>query len=321
MLSVLLKASARFPSVFTCFQSYPQFEKIPVRPFLLCHTQGMRTQQPLWRAHAQLTTPPASPHEAQHTVCILVSSPCGGVGTSTFAALLALAARQFTSSVALVDRDPRNGGLDVLLGIEEEKGLRWSGLEAPLGTLDYQALAVQLPRWKSVAVLSADPWNGVIENPWEKEAVYAALTRAFSVLIIDAGTAHEAPVLVRNAGDEARVSITSVELLPLSILACARMRGVLAHEKFSPPAGFVACSPRGGSAQVNVKDAEEWLALPCLGKLNWEAKISRNMQRGTGLHPSACLQQMACAVLEALLEGVRRRELVEEKAGEQDAAQ
>lgn len=281
----------------------------------------MRTQQPLWRAHAQPTTPPASPHEAQHTVCILVSSPCGGVGTSTFAALLALAARQFTSSVALVDRDPRNGGLDVLLGIEEEKGLRWSGLEAPLGTLDYQALAVQLPRWKSVAVLSADPWNGVIENPWEKEAVYAALTRAFRVLIIDAGTAHEAPVLVRNAGDEARVSITRVELLPLSILACARMRGVLAHEKFSPPAGFVACSPRGCSAQVNVKDAEEWLALPCLGKLNWEAKISRNMQRGTGLHPSACLQQMACAVLEALLEGVRRRELVEEKASEQDAAQ
>ena len=152
----------------------------------------MRTQHPLWRAHAQPTTPPASPHEAQHTVCILVSSPCGGVGTSTFAALLALAARQFTSSVALVDRDPRNGGLDVLLGIEEEKGLRWSGLEAPLGTLDYQALAVQLPRWKSVAVLSADPWDAVIENPWEKEAVYAALTRAFSVLIIDAGTEHEA---------------------------------------------------------------------------------------------------------------------------------
>ena len=43
--------------------------------------------------------------------------------------------------------------------------------------------------------------------------------------------------------------------------------------------------------------------------------------RGTGLHPSARLQQMTYAVLEALLEGVRRRELVEEKAGEQDAAQ
>src|SRR5690349_916184 len=48
----------------------------------------------------------------------------GGVGASSFAAVLAATAGRSL----LVDLDVAGGGLDVVLGIEAEAGARWSGL-------------------------------------------------------------------------------------------------------------------------------------------------------------------------------------------------
>jgi hypothetical protein len=56
----------------------------------------------------------------------------------------------------LVDLDIVGGGLDVLLGIEDARGARWSGLRLDGGRLDPQALLDGLPRWRSVPVLAAD---------------------------------------------------------------------------------------------------------------------------------------------------------------------
>jgi hypothetical protein len=76
----------------------------------------------------------------------------GGVGASTFAAVLALCAGRSV----LVDLDFAGGGIDVLLGIECSPGARWSGLRLGGGRLDPLALADGLPRWRGVAVLAAD---------------------------------------------------------------------------------------------------------------------------------------------------------------------
>ncbi|MEO8888723.1 MAG: hypothetical protein ABI429_05455 [Jatrophihabitantaceae bacterium] len=76
----------------------------------------------------------------------------GGVGASTFAAVLAWVA----GSGVLIDLDPLGGGLDVLLGIEREPGARWSGLRLDGGRLDPVLLAGGLPRWAGVPVLAVD---------------------------------------------------------------------------------------------------------------------------------------------------------------------
>ena len=76
----------------------------------------------------------------------------GGVGASTFAAAIASAA----AASVLVDADPVSGGIDVLLGIEEHPGARWSGLRVDGGRLDPDLLAAGLPRWGAVRVLAAD---------------------------------------------------------------------------------------------------------------------------------------------------------------------
>jgi hypothetical protein len=76
----------------------------------------------------------------------------GGVGASTFAAVLAAAAGPST----LVDIDVAGGGIDVLLGIEDVGGARWSGLRLGGGRLEPTLLGDGLPRWGQVSVLAAD---------------------------------------------------------------------------------------------------------------------------------------------------------------------
>ncbi|HVU92212.1 MAG TPA: hypothetical protein VHC23_08255 [Jatrophihabitans sp.] len=76
----------------------------------------------------------------------------GGVGASTFAAVLAAVA----GTSALIDVDVVGGGIDVLLGVELEPGARWSGLHLAGGHLDPAVLLDGLPHWGRCAVLAAD---------------------------------------------------------------------------------------------------------------------------------------------------------------------
>jgi hypothetical protein len=76
----------------------------------------------------------------------------GGVGASSFAAVLAVLA----GSAVLVDLDVCGGGIDVVMGIERVPGARWSGLELAGGRLDPEVLLTGLPRAGPCAVLAAD---------------------------------------------------------------------------------------------------------------------------------------------------------------------
>src|SRR3954469_13289994 len=86
------------------------------------------------------------------SIVVGVTGGSGGVGASTFAAVLAMVARP----AVLVDLDPVGGGADVLLGIEAHPGARWSGVRLDGGRLEPTLLADGLPRWRDVAVLAAD---------------------------------------------------------------------------------------------------------------------------------------------------------------------
>jgi len=102
----------------------------------------------------------------------------GGVGASSFAAVLA-----WVSRAVLIDLDAVGGGIDVLLGIEAVPGARWSALRLGGGVLDPALLCAGLPRWGPVPVLAAD----VTVNPHAQEVVSAA-SRAGPV-VLDLGRA------------------------------------------------------------------------------------------------------------------------------------
>jgi hypothetical protein len=75
----------------------------------------------------------------------------GGVGASSFAAVLAAA-----GGALLIDLDVAGGGIDVTLGIESTPGARWSGMRLAGGRLEADMLLGGLPRWGPVPVLAAD---------------------------------------------------------------------------------------------------------------------------------------------------------------------
>lgn len=112
----------------------------------------------------------------------------GGVGASSLAAVLARAAAAEPVRAALVDLDAVGAGVDLLLGIEDEPGVRWADLTAPSGDYDSQELAAALPSWRSVRVLSAD-WRGGVPIP-AGAAVLEALWTDLDVLVLDIARHH-----------------------------------------------------------------------------------------------------------------------------------
>lgn len=112
---------------------------------------------------------------------IAVVGGSGGVGASTFAAVLASVAAA-SGPALLLDLDVAGGGLDVVLGIEDAPGARWSGLRLAGGDLDAQVLLDGLPAWHACSVLAAD----VAElAPAAVSQVLDALDLALDTVVVD----------------------------------------------------------------------------------------------------------------------------------------
>ena len=75
----------------------------------------------------------------------------GGVGASTLAAALAARGARRTASV-LVDLDAAAPGLDLLVGLEDDPGVRWPDLAGAAGAIDGATGA------PAVAVPPPPPW-------------------------------------------------------------------------------------------------------------------------------------------------------------------
>lgn len=109
----------------------------------------------------------------------------GGVGASTVAAALAVSAVRAGLSAVLVDGRHEGAGVDVLLGVEDEPGLRWADLQDARGEVDPRRLLGLLPRWSGAWVLSADRAR-TLPRPDEVERdVLRALGSAADVLVLD----------------------------------------------------------------------------------------------------------------------------------------
>ena len=106
----------------------------------------------------------------------------GGAGASVLGAALARAVVATGAAAALVDLDPA-GGLDVLLGLEHDPGQRWGDLDGEHALLP-QPLALALPDWHLVRVLSGDRRGGPPEEAVARSAV-RALGQGHDLLVLD----------------------------------------------------------------------------------------------------------------------------------------
>lgn len=151
---------------------------------------------------------------------IVCSAPSGGIGLSVLSAMLACELIDRGNSCALVDADFLGGGLDVLLGIEHEPGMRFDGVKAPLGHVEGLSLNEQLPLWHDVRVLAFNPWNGEVPTWWEASAAIEALATVNDVVVVDAGASDDVG-LMSDAVSSGACHLVAVEL---SVLGMARAR-------------------------------------------------------------------------------------------------
>ena len=222
----------------------------------------------------------------------------GGIGLSLTAALLARALSGRDLTCALVDLDLIGGGLDILLGIEQNPGTRFDSLDAPLGEVDGDALNQELPVWDSVRVLSHNPWNGPTPPWWSVQAAIRALSDTNGIVVVDAG---------RGTG---LADIPELETSPrliaveLSVLGLARAKTHLRQARDRHAAAdviLVGMQPRGigrqASGPVGVDEAEDYLGQSFDACMHADPKLCSDILSGLGAQNVARRNRLAVDAL------------------------
>lgn len=216
----------------------------------------------------------------------------GGVGASTLAVALALAARRRGLRPLLFDADPLGGGLELVLGAERAEGLRWHDLGTTRGRLSAGSLADVLPVHHGVSVLS---WTRGSRSPLPDSvpSVLTAAVRGFDLLVADVPRHLDA-----HGVDIAGRSLLTLLVVAEEIAAVSAARQVLARvREVSPAVALVTVSRQGGIGHLAVADA---LEVPVLVRHRHDRRIRGAVDRGLGPGRSRSARRTSGVVLDTL---------------------
>jgi len=217
--------------------------------------------------------PPAVPAPTPARALVVgVVGARGGAGTSTFAAALAARFARRTAT-ALVDLDRCGAGIDVLLALEDDAGVRWPDLTSARGDVDGAQVLALLPRWGPCAVLSADRRRPLLPEPGVVADVLHALSSVCGVLVLDLERA-----AVVTGESVAPVCDAVVVLTPRDLRSVA---GVLALRdrlvSHGAEVGVVVTGPSPGG--LGVEDVAQAVELPVLARLGVDRRTAAATER------------------------------------------
>jgi secretion/DNA translocation related CpaE-like protein len=221
----------------------------------------------------------------------------GGAGASVFATAVAMAATRAGRSAMLVDCDPLAGGLDLVLGAETEKGLRWPELRVRSGRVAVSSLRAALPgvsNGKAELKLVSGARKGFAPEPDAVTAIVQAGRRGGDVVVCD---------LPRDLSASARAALELADLtvlvVPAEVRACSSAARVAER--------LTAC---GAAAQLLVRgpapgglSAEEVAAsvgLPLLTSMPYQRGLAFALEKGVFNDRRGPLASAARKTLEAL---------------------
>lgn len=108
----------------------------------------------------------------------------GGAGATTFAAALAGVSACLAPTLA-VDLDLHGPGLDRVLGLEEQGGIRWDALVQATGRLSARSLRESLPSRDALAVLGWPAERPRALPAFSLREVLSAARRGFATVVLD----------------------------------------------------------------------------------------------------------------------------------------
>ncbi|MFI7243233.1 septum site-determining protein Ssd [Streptomyces qinglanensis] len=206
----------------------------------------------------------------------------GGAGASTLACALAVTAAAAGQRTMLVDADPLGGGLDILLGAERTRGLRWPDFAESRGRVGGAALADSLPRSHDLSVLSWDRGERALIPADAMKAVLSAARRRGGVVVVDL------PRQVDAAVAEALVQLDlGLAVVPAELRAVAAAHRVAARTRLVVRDLRAVVRPPGGPRRrdrhdTGLDDTEvaRLLGIPLAGELPWERGLLADVDRG-----------------------------------------
>ena len=204
------------------------------------------------------------------SLSVAIVGGSGGVGASTLAAGLALAAVKRGLSCALVDLDPLGGGVDLVLGAERAAGWRWPRLVGARGEVgDVRGV---LPVVDGVTLVAMG--RGPEAGPLAAESVHAVLgsiARHHDLVLLDAG---------RSPVPAARQAVRAAEATVLlsgggvrAVAAAARVRA-----DWDAAQGGVVVRRSVGGPPVSV--VAEALDLPLWGEVPTDRRVASDAEVG-----------------------------------------
>ncbi|MET0741261.1 MAG: septum site-determining protein Ssd [Candidatus Nanopelagicales bacterium] len=227
----------------------------------------------------------------------------GGAGASSLAtAIAAVAARRAHRSL-LVDADPLGGGLDLVLGCEEQEGLRWPDLAEARGRVSARALTSLVPRAHGVGVLA---WGRGQPSSVPSEAVTSVLdaaARGNDLVVVDLPRAGDAAVTAAASAVEVLLLLIPAELR--AVAAAGRV-----HQRYSDLIADVRVVVRGPSPSgLDAEAIANALGLPLAGSMRADKSLAGSLEHG--LVPAARhrgpLASLARRIVNALAGGEARR--------------
>ncbi|GLZ40977.1 septum site-determining protein Ssd [Actinokineospora sp. NBRC 105648] len=221
----------------------------------------------------------------------------GGAGASVFAAALALSALDEGTSTLLIDCDPMGGGLDLVLGFEDQPGLRWPDLRLKAGRVPVSSLHSSLPgRTKGSAHLTllSGARDGDGPAPDAVAAILEAGRRAGETVICDIPRCPDPSS--NTALDRADLTVLVV---PAELRATAATKRVAAHlaTRGIRPALVVRT---GSPTRLRPHDIAAAVELPLLATFRPDPALPTALDQGTfQLRPRSPLARAAHKVLHA----------------------
>jgi secretion/DNA translocation related CpaE-like protein len=199
---------------------------------------------------------------------------CGGAGATTLAAAVAVTGSRRGLRTMLVDGDPLGGGIDLALGSETGRGVRWPELVGAAGRVSAMALRSALPLIDGLAVLSWDRSDVVTLPPEAMRSVLGAAQRSSDLVVVDL------PRRCDPAVEEALVRATSTLLVvPRDVRSCAaaaRVAGQLGL--VANDLRVVAREPSLGG--LSASDVADHLALPLAAQSRFDRELPARMDKG-----------------------------------------
>lgn len=232
----------------------------------------------------------ATRDEGRRGPLVVVLGARGGAGASVFAAALA----QSATEALLVDADPWSGGIDLVMGSEDQPGLRWPDLALQGGRLGYPALRDALPRRDRVSVLSGGR-TGIDVEAGPLGAVIDAGCRGGVTVVCD--VPRRCTPAVETALDSADLVVL---VTPADVRSCAAATAarpwVLAC---NPNAGVVVRGPAPGG--LRAAEVARIVELPLLAAMRPQPGVTEVLERGglrlKGRSPLAAAARRVLTVL------------------------